>query len=467
MDRFEKKFLLTLLTLLTLPTPLPLLSLFLLLVLAASPLQAAEKPPGLIDRLLDALGREKMPRLVVQEKPPAEGPAPAAPPAATAPTAPRASSGPPRPAGPELARNFLPVYDLDRGGPAAEETGKSPPLLPFFAPASIEAAHRGVYALVVMIPDSARDAARAYALARAAQDAASAQKPEWYAANAFVFVPQFLAPEDIAARAAAWPDKGAALLRWAGGGWIYGAGSSVSPAAAAFPAPRGVSSFAALDFALLALARKSIFPDLERVVVAGAGAGGDFVQRYAALGIAPDILASDGLRVRFVVANAWSYLYLDKTRAAPLEAGAFTGAREPVFAEPEADACPQAQLYPYGLEALPPYGRKQGKHAIRLRYDSRAVIYLAGSEANRPLADSAPGACARLLQGRALAGRARLYFAHLRRLYGADAMSRAQRLYMIPGAGAAAAAQIWQSPCGLSALFGDGSCNQKSEIRGQ
>ena len=50
------------------------------------------------------------------------------------------------------------------------------------------------------------------------------------------------------------------------------------------------------------------------VVVFGNSAGGQFVNRYAAVGRGPDVLAARGLRVRFVVANPSTYLYFGRER---------------------------------------------------------------------------------------------------------------------------------------------------------
>ncbi|MBI3419637.1 MAG: hypothetical protein HY053_05855 [Proteobacteria bacterium] len=418
--------------------------LLLSLLLLTTPAEAQEKPLSLVDRVLSLLGHENLPRLKVQ--PEAQMP----PPSALAP--PRI---PPRRAEVELARRFLPVYDLDRGG-----EGK-PQVLPFFASGELEERHSDILSIIVMVPDSDREAARAYAFARTAQDDASALHPEWYANNAFIFVPQFLTPEDIARRAAQWPDGGASLLRWAGGGWIYGA-DSVADNAADLNA-RGMTAYAALDFALLAIAKRELFPELQRVVIVGAGGGGDFVQRYAALGVAPDILSGDNISVRFVSANAWSYMYLDKTRAVPPEAGTLPEPGvEPVFAAPKEGSCASYNLFPYGFAGMPNYGRRQGENELRLRYVTRTVFYLSGAEATRPLPDASPQACALILQGRSLAERARLYFSSLQKLYGDD-LARTQRFYSLPKVGEPAQA-IWQHPCGLAALYGDGGCEAAGAV---
>src|SRR5262249_13789089 len=151
----------------------------------------AAEPPSLVDRLMSLLKKE--------DTVPAE-------------TSPKESAAAPEPAAAhkdrtEIAKNFLPVYDLARG--KGEEDAK-PHLLPFFSSSALLDLPGGILSIVILVPDSDRDAARAFAYARKAQDTASAQHPEWLAKDAFLFVPQFLNPEDI-------PGKNEALLRWAGG----------------------------------------------------------------------------------------------------------------------------------------------------------------------------------------------------------------------------------------------------------
>ncbi len=414
---------------------------FLILLLLAVPLHA-QKPPSLVDRLMTLLGDGGLQPIEIQ------------PPAVTAPAPAKMPHTEPG-QGLELATSFLPIYDLEDTD--AETAPEKPMLLPFFASGPVNKKQRNILSLVVMIPDSDREAARAYAFARAAQDEASANFPAWYAGNALVIAPQFLNPEDVAANKDRWPDGGKSLLTWAGAGWIYGADSAAEAAPGAVGAPEGMSSYEVLDFVLLALARKELFPDLERVVIAGGGAGGDFVQRYAALGLAPDALTGDGIKVRFIAANAWSYMYFDKTRAQLGDNASFTPAEgQTVFAEPKAGSCANYNVYPYGLEALPPYGRRQGEASIRLRYDSRVVLYLAGKKAVHPLPDSSPQACALILQGHSLNQRAQVFYQHLSRLYG-DNLPATQRLYEVPEAGEEAPA-LWRGACGLKVLYGDGSC---------
>ena len=56
-----------------------------------------------------------------------------------------------------------------------------------------------------------------------------------------------------------------------------------------------------------------------QVVIFGNSAGGQFVNRYAAVGRGPGALAARGIQTRFIVANPSTYLYFgdDRPHAAP------------------------------------------------------------------------------------------------------------------------------------------------------
>src|SRR4029078_9544005 len=54
------------------------------------------------------------------------------------------------------------------------------------------------------------------------------------------------------------------------------------------------------------------------LLVSATCAGAQSVNRYAAVGRGPDVLAARGLRVRFVVANPSTYLYFSRERRVPV-----------------------------------------------------------------------------------------------------------------------------------------------------
>ena len=143
--------------------------------------------------------------------------------------------------------------------------------------------------VVIVVHGALRDSDRYLAGARHAARLA--------ASDAFIVAPQFLADVDGAGGVLYWRVEG-----WKGGYPALG------------PAP--LSSFGVLDSLLTRLAPEP-GPD-PAVVVFGNSAGGQFVNRYAAVGRGPDVLAARGLRVRFVVANPSTYLYFSRQRPVPV-----------------------------------------------------------------------------------------------------------------------------------------------------
>ena len=143
--------------------------------------------------------------------------------------------------------------------------------------------------VVVVVHGALRDSDRYLAGARHAARLASS--------DALIVAPQFLADVDRADGALYWRVEG-----WKGGYPALG------------PAP--LSSFGVMDSLLARLAPEP-GPD-PAVVVFGNSAGGQFVNRYAAVGRGPDVLAARGLRVRFVVANPSTYLYFGRERPVPV-----------------------------------------------------------------------------------------------------------------------------------------------------
>lgn len=104
-----------------------------------------------------------------------------------------------------------------------------------------------------------------------------------------VVAPQFLTEDDVRA-----DEARARYLHWGTEEWKGGLGE--------------VSSFTVMDELLQSVAA---FPDVRHVTIVGNSAGGQFVNRYAAVGRGPDHI---GASVRFVVANPSTYLYFDRQR---------------------------------------------------------------------------------------------------------------------------------------------------------
>ena len=436
--------------------------------------------PSLVDKLLDILGNNKSLQEDITAPPantPPRNPArsninpempvpPPPPPQETTNASANASAAPLI----EISPNFVPIYSFDKG----EDDEETPPVIPFFSTSPINQVHKGVDTIVIMLHDQTREAARAFAYARSAQEEATARHPEWSADKSYIFVPQFLSSEDIAAHQKTWPDGGAALLRWAGNNWMLGGDSITGEQKGIWATKTGpkynMSSYTVMDFVLLMLARPKLFPNLQKVVIAGTSGGADFVQRYAVLGIAPSVLNDEGIEVRFVPAGARSFLYLDNHRLVekrddPLPVKIVEAKIETdAFAPTRPEACKMMNHYPFGLDELPRYGRKNAVNELRLNYSAKRIIYLAGAGATLPIPETTPDACALIAQGGNSRRRSEIFFASLKRLYG-DEVDRMQKLYLIQGLNEDGLG-IWRSNCGSSALFGDGACNA-SDVGGK
>jgi hypothetical protein len=257
-----------------------------------------------------------------------------------------------------------------------------------------------------------------------------------------IMAPQFPLEIDVARFAAFLPDKGRTIAKWPvsqKAGWQTGDESLAKPPL------RSISSFTVMDLLLLYLGDTQRFPKLETIVLAGHGMGADFVQRYAAVGKAPDLISRQGLSVRYLVANASSYLYLTSVRPA---------ANGRNFVMANVAACPGVTAYPYGLRQMTAYARRSGIDAIRLGYPERRVTYLFSENImSDPYLDND---CAATAQGKDRLARGRYYERYLTMSFG-DSLLRTQAFAVVTGAGYDPVS-LFGSYCGLSALFGDGTC---------
>lgn len=164
-----------------------------------------------------------------------------------------------------------------------------PALLVCHASRPLDGPRRGDGPLVVVVHGALRDSDRYLAGAQHAARLAGS--------DPLIVAPQFLADVD---QAAGLPDS---ALYWEVEGWKGG-----------YPAlgPAALSSFTAMDSLLGELAPEHGADPA--VVVFGNSAGGQFVNRYAAVGRGPDVLAGRGLQMRFIISNPSTYLYFDRER---------------------------------------------------------------------------------------------------------------------------------------------------------
>lgn len=330
-----------------------------------------------------------------------------------------------------MVRQYFPIL------PPGTPDGVPPQLLPLASNHDLRGDQSGITRAVIVIHDIARDASEVLAMMTTLAGMDNA--------TTLILAPQFLLEIDITRFLTYLPDQGQGLLRWPVSrsmGWQTGEDSQArSP-------QKGISSFMALDFILLYLADRGLFPNLQQIVIAGHGMGADFVQRYAAVGYAPSMLAQQKLPVRFLVANASSYLYFTGTR--PVLAG-------DAFGQPDTTRCAGVNNFPYGLSRFVPYARRYGGDSIRLRYPERQVMYLLSEKiAADPFLDTG---CAAMMQGKDRLARGRNYARHLSMSFG-DTVQKAQTFVMVPSAAYDPVA-LFGSYCGMAMLFGDGNCGRE------
>lgn len=184
-------------------------------------------------------------------------------------------------------------------------------------------------------------------------------------AQTFIVAPQFMRQNDWNSYIGGWPwdFEPQYDLHWLGSDWAIGETSVQSNGALAR------SSFKVYDLMVgAALAR---LPDVEEVIFVGQSAGGQFIQRYAAIGT-PSL--PPGVTARYVSANPQSYLYMDETRPFPVPN---------TNVAPNNANCPNYDAYHVGLGSFDPSDQQYviavGENQIINQYKNRNVTYLVGA----------------------------------------------------------------------------------------
>ena len=238
--------------------------------------------------------------------------------------------------------------------------------------------------------------------------------------------------------------------------------------------PRSLSSFAVMDAVVAALSDPALYPQMQRVVIAGHSAGGQFVSRFALFG-ASGSRAQPLPQLSFVPANPSSQPYLDASRPAnlPLDGSCLPlsycdNSSIPTFPfvfrlpPPPATAnCSGYDSWLYGLNALNPYTRNVTAAAaiqlLRQRLQAGAVrVLLGGADVcNEKFCASCDShdidsGCEASLMGNCRLQRGWAYYRHLQQFY-ADAQLPAP--VTVPHVGHDACLMFTSSQ-GLAALFG-------------
>lgn len=231
-----------------------------------------------------------------------------------------------------------------------------------------------------------------------------------------LIAPQFVEVSDLRGHA-----QSAQLLRW----------KSDWPGGAAASAPAAISTYAVFDAMLARLGDRSRFPALREVAIVGHSAGGQIVQRYAAVGRGPDTIAPSGPSVHFVVANPSSYLFFDPWRPDKVQ------------------GCHDFNVWRYGLIGAPPYvvgSPAQLEHG----YAKRHVTYLLGTADTNPREWDLDTSCAAEAQGAYRFSRGKAYISYMRMR---NPRGSAQDYAFVGGVGHDNR-KMFTSACGLAVIFG-------------
>ncbi len=202
-------------------------------------------------------------------------------------------------------------------------------------------------------------------------------------------------------------------------------GDSWRSGGAAASAP-DLTSFDFVDQILKKLANRSVFPNLQVIVVAGHSAGGQFVARYQMANRVHDTL---GVRVTYVVANPSSYAWPDATRPRPVDDAAPDRAKgawetEKVhtsfsFGPFDASACANYNRWPAGLEnRASGYTRQISDAQLKTQLVARPTTFLFGQVDTLPLGGF-DASCPAMAQGATRRARGEAYVKYINEQLGA------------------------------------------------
>jgi hypothetical protein len=287
-------------------------------------------------------------------------------------------------------------------------------LLPCHASRPLDAPGDDIERVLVVVLGALRDSDRYFAHADAAAKGV---------VSTLIVAPQFLANVDHGVRKTA----PAETLFWNVEGWKGG-----DPALG--PAP--ISSFTAMDCLLQQLTAPGRLRGGKKptVVIIGNSAGGQYVNRYAAVGNAPDALAQRGISVRFVIANPSTYLYFDHER--PVTVPDVTGINR----------------WRYGFDDPPAYVDGTAQQNLE-RYVARDVTIVLGAEDRDDAALLLEVNAAAMAQGANRLERGINYGRYIHKLAREAGLAASHQVIELDGVGHAAG-DVLAAPQTRSIMFG-------------
>lgn len=205
---------------------------------------------------------------------------------------------------------------------------------------------------------------------------------------------------------------------------------------------KAATSFDFIDGFVRLLNNRERFPNLKEIVIAGHSAGGQFVQRYAAM-----TSAESRLPVRYFVANPSSYMYLNEKRISRQGTcdteGNCKGRFGPYW---DRGNCTTYNRYKHGLDELTGYAAGVGAKQIVAQYPTRNVTYLVGAlDVNQD--SDLESTCNAQAQGFHRKERGLIFWNYMRREFQAE-----HKISVVNGCGHSATC-MYASPAVLPLLF--------------
>ncbi|TVQ53068.1 MAG: alpha/beta fold hydrolase [Phycisphaerales bacterium] len=255
-------------------------------------------------------------------------------------------------------------------------------------------------------------------------------------ATTLLITPQFPMAADL--RASGLDDD---IAFWTNAGWKRG---DQSRSTSDLRRSESISSYAALERMLVSIAEQ--YGSLERIVIVGHSAGGQYANRFAASNRVHDWLGERGIEVHYIVSNPSSYVYFCDHRLLDPENGTFGPVPQSIR-----ERCPSFNHYTRGSERLNRYMSRVGLARLREQYAARSVTYIMGAEDNDPEGAYLDRSCGALLQGPHRLARAQTYHDYLAYRLGEEVHER-HRLYVLEGVGHSAR-RIFTSDIAVRTIF--------------
>jgi pimeloyl-ACP methyl ester carboxylesterase len=262
--------------------------------------------------------------------------------------------------------------------------GRGPARSMIYRTHSLDARNDAIRRALVMVHGTNRNADHYFTTATAAAFLAGALD------DAIVISPRFAACNDkLEPNEVGWSCNGDS--------WRSGGVAATNP---------DLTSFDFMDEIVRKLAKKTVFPNLNAIVIAGHSAGGQFVARYQMSNRVHD---SAGTPITYVVANPSSYAWPSATRPLPVDDAApdkAKGAWETdkphttfSYGPFDAAACQNYDRWPAGFQnRTAGYTAKMTDDQLKKQLVSRPTTYLLGQVDTLPLG-GLDSSCPAMAQG--------------------------------------------------------------------